>query len=94
MLHLFSWAVILSAIISTLLSYGVLDRRNRAVWSIADFLYRITDPFLRPIRQILPDLGGIDISPWLLLILLQMVVIPLLGGLQRGLVYGIWQPLS
>ncbi len=90
---LYGWALILAALISTLLSFNVLDRRNRAVWTVADFLNRITEPALRPIRAILPDLGGIDISPIIALVALRMVVTPLLNGLYQGLRFGVWQPL-
>ncbi len=53
-----------------LTSFGVLDTRNRIVWTINDFFYRITEPALRPIRNILPNFGGIDLSPWVLVVLL------------------------
>jgi YggT family protein len=62
-LSLYQWAVILAAVVSTLVSFGVLDMRNRLVWSIGDFLYRITEPALRPIRNVLPNFGNIDLSP-------------------------------
>ena len=71
LLSLYMWAVILSAVFSILTSFGVLDTRNRVVWSIGDFLYRITEPALRPIRRLLPNLGGVDISPVILILLLQ-----------------------
>jgi YggT family protein len=54
-----------------LAAFGVLDTRNRLVWSIGDFLYRVTEPALRPIRNILPSFGSIDISPLILILLLQ-----------------------
>lgn len=66
-LNLYKWAVILSALFSMLVSFGVLDTRNRMVWTVGDFLYRITEPALRPIRNRLPNFGGIDISPILLI---------------------------
>ena len=69
--NLFKWAVILSAVFSILASFGVLDTRNRLVWTIGDFLYRVTDPVLRPIRNMLPNFGGIDISPWVVVVLIQ-----------------------
>jgi YggT family protein len=71
LLSLYIWAVILSAVFSILTSFGVLDTRNRVVWTIGDFLYRITEPALRPIRNLLPNFGGIDISPVILILLLQ-----------------------
>ncbi|MBX5454738.1 MAG: YggT family protein [Acidobacteriia bacterium] len=70
-LRLYFWAVILAAIMSNLIAFQVLDTRNRLVWTIADFLNRITEPALRPIRSVLPYLGGIDISPIILILLLQ-----------------------
>ncbi len=89
----FTWAIIGSAIISTLLAFNVLDSRNRVVWTVADFLFRVTDPALRPIRAALPTFGGVDLSPWVALILLRFVVTPLLAALYTGLKTGIWQPL-
>src|SRR5690348_18458328 len=62
-INLFMWAVILAALFSILSSFGVLDTRNRIVWTIGDFLYRVTDPVLRPVRNFLPNFGGIDLSP-------------------------------
>jgi YggT family protein len=72
-LTLYWWAVILAAVMSNLVAFGVLDSRNRLVWSIGDFLYRITDPLLRPIRRVLPSFGGIDLSPLILLLLITFV---------------------
>jgi YggT family protein len=71
LISLYIWAVILSALFSMLVAFGVLDTRNRVVWTIGDFLYRITEPALRPIRNILPNFGSIDISPVILILLLQ-----------------------
>jgi len=75
----YKWAVILAAVFSILASFGVLDTRNRLVWTIGDFLNRVTEPALRPIRNLLPNLGGIDISPMILiflLIILQYTILP------------------
>ncbi len=91
--NLFKWAVILSAVFSILASFGVLDTRNRLVWTIGDFLYRVTDPVLRPIRNILPNFGGIDLSPWVVVVLIQIVVLPLLFKIHAAVTYGTWQPL-
>jgi YggT family protein len=73
LLSLYTWAIILAAVFSMLTSFGVLDTRNRIVWTIGDFLYRLTEPALRPIRRFLPNLGGIDISPVILILLLEAV---------------------
>ena len=91
--NLFKWAVILSAVFSILASFGVLDTRNRLVWTIGDFLYRVTDPVLRPIRNMLPNFGGIDLSPWVVVVLIQIVVLPLLFKIHAAVTYGTWQPL-
>jgi YggT family protein len=91
--NLFKWAVILAAIFSILASFGVLDTRNRIVWTIGDFLYRVTDPVLRPIRNFLPNFGGIDLSPWVVVVLIQIVILPLLFRLHVAITNGIVQPL-
>ena len=93
LITLYIWALILAAVYSMLIAFNVLDTRNRLVWSIGDFLYRITEPVLRPIRNMLPNLGGIDISPVLVILVLQYLVRPLLGGLYLGIVTGNWNAL-
>ena len=93
LLSLYIWAVILAAVFSMLASFGVLDTRNRIVWTIGDFLYRVTEPVLRPIRNMLPNLGGIDLSPWIVVVLIQFVILPLLSRLLTAITYGAWQPL-
>jgi YggT family protein len=70
-LSIYVWVVIVAVVFSILTHFSVLDTRNRLVWTVGDFLYRVTDPALRPIRKFLPNLGGIDISPLILLLLLQ-----------------------
>ena len=72
-IELYSYILIASAILSWLVAFGVVNMRNEAVRSIANFLYQITEPALRPIRRILPNLGGIDISPIILLLLLYLI---------------------
>jgi YggT family protein len=64
--------VILAAVVSNLIAFGVLDTRNRIVWTIADFLYRVTEPALRRIRRFVPSLSGIDLSPLILLLLIYL----------------------
>jgi YggT family protein len=88
LLDLFKWALILSAIVSTLMSFGVLDSRNRIVWTIADFLYKVTEPALRPIRSVLPSFGGVDLSPLVALLLLQYVVGPVLMQIEFAIIGG------
>jgi YggT family protein len=67
---IYIWLLIAQAVLSWLVAFGVANRHNRAVATIGDFLWRITEPLLRPIRRVLPDLGGIDISPVILILLL------------------------
>jgi YggT family protein len=92
LIRLYIWAVILGAVFSMLLAFGVLDSRNRLVWSIGDFLYRITEPALRPIRRFLPNFGGIDISPMILIVLLWALQ-QVLERVYAALAYGTWQTL-
>ena len=92
LLYLYIWAVILAALFSMLSSFGVLDTRNRIVWSIGDFLYRITEPALRPVRKLLPNLGGIDISPLIVLLLLQAARM-ILSSIYESVIYGSLRPL-
>ena len=68
LIELITWIVIASAIMSWLVAFGVVNTRNQFVAMVGDFLWRITEPVLRPIRNIMPNLGGIDISPIILLL--------------------------
>lgn len=65
------WAVILAVIIHLLVSFNVLDTRNRFVWTIADFLYRVTEPMFDRVRRFLPRFGAIDLSPLAVLLLIS-----------------------
>ena len=81
-LDLLWWAVLLAALVQTLMAFNVLDGRNRVVWTIADFLFRVTEPLLRPLRNRLPQLSGIDLSPLVLLLVITAASIAL--GATRG----------
>jgi YggT family protein len=72
-LDLFFWVLILSAILSWLVAFNVVNTRNRAVYLIGDFLYRITEPVLRPIRRVLPNMGGLDLSPIVVLLAISFI---------------------
>lgn len=91
-LSLYIWAVIISAILSTLASFGVVDTRNRLVATVSDFLHRLTEPALRPIRNLMPNLGNIDLSPIILILLLQAGRM-LLGSIYQSLFLGSLRPL-
>ena len=67
--------IIVGAILSWLIAFDVVNTRNPNVRKLAVTLERLTDPMLRPIRRVLPSLGGIDISPIILLLLLQALQI-------------------
>jgi YggT family protein len=67
-LDLYWWIIIASAVFSWLYAFNVVNPRNQFVGTIGNFLFRITEPALRPIRNMLPNLGGIDISPIILLL--------------------------
>jgi YggT family protein len=72
-IDLFIWVVIASAILSWLIAFNVVNTQNRFVYSVAEMLYRLTEPALRPIRSIIPSLGGIDISPVILILFLLFI---------------------
>jgi YggT family protein len=84
-LDIYWWILIASAVFSWLYAFNVINQRNQVVNSIGNFLFRATEPVLRPIRRFLPDLGGIDISPIVVLLiifflqqLLRTTIAPLL----------------
>lgn len=84
-IEIYIYLVIAMAILSWLVAFDVVNPRSQIVRTIGQFLWRITEPPLKPIRRILPNLGGIDISPViliLLLILLQNVIGELMIRLQ------------
>ncbi len=69
-LSLYSWIVIASVILSWLVAFNVINRHNRIVDMIGEFLHRATEPVLAPIRRIMPNLGPVDLSPVVLLLLI------------------------
>ena len=72
-LGIYWWFIIASAVFSWLHAFNVVNPRNQFVATIGNFLYRVTEPALRPIRRFLPDLGGIDISPIVLLLIIFFI---------------------
>jgi YggT family protein len=72
-LQLYTYLIIASAILSWLVAFNVVNTRNDVVRSIWSFLDAVTEPALRPIRRILPNLGGVDISPVLLILLIIFI---------------------
>jgi YggT family protein len=86
-IDLYIWAIIISAILSWLIAFDVINTTNRFVYTVLDFLGRVTEPALRPIRNIMPNLGGIDISP-IILILGLFFVQRVLGNLRYEMMAG------
>ena len=72
-LKLYSYVVIANVIISWLVAFNVLNTQNRFVYSILELSYRLTDPILNKIRGFIPNLGSLDISPVILLLLIWFV---------------------
>ena len=72
-LKLYSYVVIANVIISWLVSFNVLNTQNRFVYSILELTYRLTDPILNKISRLLPNLGSLDISPIILLLLIWFI---------------------
>ena len=69
-INIYLWVVIAQVVLSWLVSFKVVNTANRFVYLVGDFLYRATEPALKPIRRVLPNLGGIDVSPLLLILVL------------------------
>ena len=79
LLTLYIYVLIAMAVMSWLIAFNVVNPHNPVVQAVGEFLYRITEPLLRPIRNLLPNLGGIDVSPVILIlfiIFIQIVIIP------------------
>jgi YggT family protein len=83
-INIFVWLLIASAILSWLVTFNVVNTSNQVVYTIGNFLYKITEPALRPIRRIMPDLGGVDISPVILILILYFIQSVLTGWVFRG----------
>lgn len=72
-LQLYVWVLIASAVLSWLIAFNVINAYNPAVRTIGDIVYRLTEPVLKPIRSVLPSLGGIDLSPMVLILLIFFI---------------------
>ena len=72
-LNLYIWLLIASAILSWLIAFNVVNTRNQFVSAVWEFLYRITEPLLTPIRRVIPNFGGIDISPIVLILIIILI---------------------
>ena len=70
LLSLYMWVIIIQVVLSWLVAFNVVNTRNRFVYAVGDTLYRLTEPVMGPVRRLLPNLGGIDISPIIVLLLI------------------------
>ncbi len=77
--------VIIQVVLSWLVAFNVINTSNRFVYMVGDFLYRITEPALKPIRRLLPNMGGIDLSPVVLILGLYFLRVLLLRDLMPAL---------
>ena len=73
LITIYLWIIIINAVLSWLIAFNVLNTQNRFVYSILEFTYKLTDPLLNYIRRFLPNLGSIDISPVILILLIYFV---------------------
>ena len=80
-ISIYIWLLIASAVLSWLVAFGVVNPHNRLVGTVGEFLYRVTEPALAPVRRFMPNLGGIDLSP---------VVVILLLVFLRSLLFEYW----
>jgi YggT family protein len=85
LLFLYVILLIAAAVLSWLIAFNVVNARNQFVMMLWQFLYRITEPVLRPIRNLLPDLGGIDISPIIIILIIEFIRQVVIPNLQRAL---------
>ena len=86
LLWILMWIIIIQVILSWLFAFGVLNTSSQGLRAFVEALNRITEPLYRPIRKLLPDFGGIDFSPLIVLILIQILMM-LLDGAQASLTY-------
>ncbi len=86
-LQIYTWVVIASAIFSWLYAFNVVNPRNTIVSMIGNALYQLTEPVYRPIRRFMPDLGGLDLSPIIVLLAIMAIRIILQNNLVIPLCY-------
>jgi YggT family protein len=72
-IQIYIWILIASAILSWLVSFDVVNRRNPLVNRVGQFLYQVTNPVLQPLRRVLPLIGGVDLSPLVVILLLWFI---------------------
>jgi YggT family protein len=85
LLLLYIYVLIAAVIMSWLVVFNVVNPRNPAVRMIGEFLYRVTEPVLRPIRGMLPNLGGIDISPLIVMLIIIFITNVIIPSLEKAI---------
>ena len=78
------WLVVISVVASWLVAFGVINTRNPTVYRILDMLNRVTEPVFRPIRRLLPPMGGLDLSPMVVLLIVYLIQSELQIMINRG----------
>jgi YggT family protein len=73
LLDAYWWVVVIAVVVTWLIVFNVVNTRNEIVGMIVDFLFRVTEPVFRPIRALLPNLGGIDFSPLIVLLIIYII---------------------
>lgn len=82
------WVLIIACIFSFLFAFGVLDWRNRTVWSIYNFFQKLTEPVLYQVRRIIPPFGNVDLSPLVVLLAIQYILVPFIRYLYIAIISG------
>ena len=82
LIQLYVYVLLISCLFSLLYAFNIVDSRNRLVRSVGEFLYRATEPVLAPVRRILPQFGNMDLSPLVVLLALQYLLVPLLRSVE------------
>lgn len=72
-ISMYVWIIIIGAVLTWLVNFNVVNTSNQLVYMVGNFCYRLTEPVLRPIRNFLPNLGGIDLSPVVLILILYFI---------------------
>lgn len=85
-LNLYIFLLIAAAVLSWLVAFNVVNTRNPVVAMVGEFLYRITEPVLRPIRNMLPNFGGVNISPIVAILVIYFIQIVIIGNLREAFI--------
>ena len=87
LLYIYLVLLFVSAVLSWLIVFNVVNTRHPVVSIVGDFLYRITEPLLKPIRNLLPNFGGIDVSFIILFLVIVFIRVVIIGNLEDSLRY-------